>query len=145
MRIQDNHPISGVRKNKKKSGASGSAGGSFAALINDGADTTVSQANALMPLGSLDGLLAMQEVDNKELLFGKRRQHGESLLEHLEMLRLDFLSGKVPVHRVQQLISEVRKEHEKTDDPVLEDAIKDIEIRAEVELAKLEMARQQQK
>jgi hypothetical protein len=97
-------------------------------------------AAGLAPLTSLDAVLAVQAVDDP--LTGRRRarERGERLLAALDDLRIALLDGRLPAAKLgalQQLVSEQRG---RADDPRLAAVLDEIELRAAVELAKLERA-----
>ncbi len=93
------------------------------------------------PIQSVDSLLALQGTDDLAERHGRARARGEALLERLDMLRTDILLGRVPRRRLDELTALVRSSRAKVDDPKLGDVLDEIELRAEVELAKLEADR----
>lgn len=94
-------------------------------------------------LGGLDSLLALQMVDAAPDATdrpAKRRamvQRGEDILDRLEELRVGLLLGSVPKERLAALAQMVRDRREEAEDPQLGALLDEIELRAEVELAKL--------
>lgn len=102
------------------------------------AGTRAAAAAGLAPLTSLGAVLAVQAVDDP--LAGRRRarERGEQLLDALDELRLALIEGRLPARKLgalQQLVSEQRG---RGDDPKLDAVLDEIELRAAVELAKLE-------
>jgi hypothetical protein len=90
------------------------------------------------PLAALDAVLAVQEAEDG--LERRRRaiRRGYDLLDELEAIRDGLLAGTLPrtvLRRLDILIAEKRG---RTDDPTLEALLDEIELRAAVELAKLE-------
>ncbi len=87
------------------------------------------------PLAGLEGLLALQIVDDP--LQQKRRsvQRGKSILDLLDGLKVAMLSGRVPKDTLQRIARSLRQ-REPSADPILEGVIAEIELRAAVELAK---------
>jgi hypothetical protein len=69
-------------------------------------------------------------------------QESQGTIEALETLRLALLSGSVPEHLLHTLTKVVALQKQRVDDPRLMSIIEDIELRAAVELAKLERASQ---
>lgn len=94
-------------------------------------------------LGSLDSLLALQMVDGAPTATDSpaKRQamldRGEDILDRLEELRVGLLLGSVPKERLAGLAQMVRDRRESAQDPQLGALLDEIELRAEVELAKL--------
>lgn len=87
-------------------------------------------------VGGIAALFALQEVD----VDGERKRaakRGNDILDRLEELRMGLLFGHVPRERLQDLLAMVRSRQETVSDPRLAAVLQDIELRAEVELAKL--------
>lgn len=113
-------------------------------------DDGVSGAHASDPpanVGGLDALLAAQMVDAVDATDsdGDRRrrqqsmiQRGEDILDRLDELRVGLLLGHVPKDRLAGLARLVREQREDAQDPQLAALLDEIELRAQVELAKLE-------
>ena len=140
MRINEIHSTGKVSPAKKKT--SNNSGGDFSTMIEPNEEpTAVSSASSVQPLSSIDGLLAAQEINIEEETKKQQIAHGNHLLDYLEDIRDGLLLGSINVQQVQNLVAEVRKEYGTITDPALQDIIREIEIRAEVEIAKLEMAR----
>ena len=87
------------------------------------------------------GILAAQNVDpegspdHKERQ--RRAQRGADMLDRLEDIRRGLLLGAVPKDRLQELAHMMREKRERGADPVVSRLLDEIELRAEVELAKL--------
>jgi hypothetical protein len=85
----------------------------------------------------LDTLLALQSVD----MAGERRRKGSArgrrLLDILDQVKLGVLDGTLSPATLQGLGQAVAEAREETGDPVLDAILAEIELRAEVELAKL--------
>ena len=92
-------------------------------------------------VASLDALLALQEVGGP--LERRRRavRRAGRILDVLDEVKLSLLEGGLPPAALDRLVSAIREERGGTDDPNLEGLLDEIETRAAVELAKLEMAR----
>jgi len=63
------------------------------------------------------------------------------LLDVLDEMKLGLLSGESGEVNLERLQAAVRDQREATDDPGLEAILNEIETRAAVEIAKLEMSR----
>ena len=89
------------------------------------------------------GLLAAQSVgddagaapDYKERQ--RRAQRGTEMLDRLEDVRRGLLLGAVPKDKLADLARMVREKRERGADPVVSRLLDEIELRAEIELAKL--------
>lgn len=62
---------------------------------------------------------------------------GAALLDQLERLRIDILDGHLPSDRLFALATAVREHRSRTNEEVLDSILAEIELRAEVEIAKL--------
>ena len=62
---------------------------------------------------------------------------GAEILDRLEEIRRGLLMGSIPKDRLQELAHLVREKRERGADPVVSRLLDEIELRAEVELAKL--------
>jgi len=118
------------------------AGGGFA-LGGSGAASGPSETSVALgvsTLGSVDALIALQEVDGP--LGRRRRAIGRAgrLLDELDGLKLALLEGEIGEGGLRRLADAVREQREATSDPRLEALLDQIEARAAVELAKLETA-----
>jgi hypothetical protein len=71
----------------------------------------------------------------------RARRYGEDILDRLDELHLAILTGAVPADRLVRLAQMLRAKHGLVDDPRLQSIIEEIELRAEVEIAKLTRAR----
>ena len=92
-------------------------------------------------VGSLDALIALQEVGGP--LERRRRavRRAGAILDVLDEVKLALLEGGLPPAALERLMLAVRQERGEADEPRLRDLLDEIETRAVVELAKLEMAR----
>ena len=61
---------------------------------------------------------------------------GENIIEQLEQIRHDVLVGAIPVKRLTNLAQALRDRNSNISDPRLLSLIREIELRAEVEIAK---------
>ena len=125
--------ISGVRRG----GKAGKAGSSdFSKLLDETAEA--GQAAGPSAVQSVDSVLSVQEVGGREGGRKRARERAELMLDRLEDIRHGLLMGAIPRDRLQELASAVRRQREAIDDPRLFEILDEIELRARVELAKLE-------
>ncbi|MEO1089315.1 MAG: flagellar assembly protein FliX [Pseudomonadota bacterium] len=123
---------SGPRADRRKGAA-----GPFA----PGGRTTVSAANVgVTALASVDALLTLQGVDGPESSTAAAVEGGEATLDGLADLQRELLAGEVDPRTLRDLRRRVTADSAATDDPLLQRTLRDIEVRAAVELAKLERA-----
>lgn len=102
-----------------------------------GQAASVSAASGVM---GVEALIALQEVGSP--LERRRRSVARAgrILDVLEGLKVALLGGELGPADLERLRRAVREERSATEDPGLEGLLDEIETRAEVELAKLEMA-----
>jgi hypothetical protein len=92
-------------------------------------------------VGSLDALIALQEVGGPLERRRKAVRRAGQILDVLDELKLGLLEGGVAPAMLDRLLNAVRLERGQADEPRLHELLDEIETRAAVELAKLEMAR----
>jgi len=139
MKVSNIGPAKGVDKSKRKSGASSSD--AFADDLRAATADTAEQAAGTISgsaVAGVDAVLAMQAADatqgrSKGLLMAR----GDRLLDRLEDLQMALLTGNLPKEKVIELAQALREKRPDTDDAGLNALIDEIELRAEVELAKL--------
>ncbi len=146
MKVEGSKSTSSVQGagRARKAGPTGKVG-AFAEELDrvGGADEaagpdSVDQVTGMVGVG---GILAAQNVDPEETPDHKERQRraqrGTDILDHLEDIRRGLLAGAIPKDRLQELAHMMREKRERGADPVISRLLDEIELRAEVELAKL--------
>ena len=93
------------------------------------------------PVAPVNSILTLQEVGvDSDADPGKTQQGlirwGENIIEQLEQIRHDILVGAIPVKRLTNLAQTLRDRKSNISDPRLLSLIREIELRAEVEIAK---------
>lgn len=126
---------SNVRRNERN--PTGKPGDFLRHLENSGANASV---NGARPMGGVDALLALQEVDDSGERRQRSRKRGDDLLDRLDEIRHGLLIGGVPRAALQNLSELVRARRQEIADPQLQEVLDEIELRAAVELAKYEQA-----
>ena len=129
-----------TRAAAKARSASGASAGGFSLTAGDTPQTTLVRGAA--PLAALDSILALQGVDDATTGRSKGLARGQQLLEVLDELHDGLLSGTLPRATLQRLARAVSIRSDHFSDPQLQPVLDEIELRAQVELAKLEMAEQ---
>lgn len=133
-RVQD------VRRNRS---ASRTSGGSFALHLQTDSKDEPAAVTAPTELMGLDAILALQEAGGDDTKGRQQaaQQHGESILDRLEQLRANLLLGRVSPGQLAALTEQLRARPSLTGDTRLDAILGEIELRAEVELAKLQESR----
>jgi hypothetical protein len=120
-------------------GARPAAGGFSIASPDDAQETQASARLAsTMGIGSIDALLALQEVGGPTERRRKAVRRAGVILDVLDDLKLAVLDGGIAPATLGRLIEAVRQERARTGDAGLEGLLDEIETRAAVEMAKLE-------
>jgi hypothetical protein len=127
----------GARRVDKSTGKSGA----FKQVLGETIDAPSGPqaAEAPTPMSGIDALLLVQAVDDSTERQARRRliRRGEDLLDKLEEIRHGLLLGTVPKEKLMDLAQMVRSRREACQDPRLQALLDEIELRAEVEIAKL--------
>ena len=143
MKVSNVGPPRGGPEGRRRAGGGG--GAEFArALDRAWQGPPASPADDAQPAAGVESLLAIQELaadGGKGGESAAAQRHGEDLLARLDRLRLDLIAGAVPRERLEALARAVRGGRAETSDPRLQAILEEIELRAEVELAKLDAAR----
>jgi len=107
--------------------------------VSDPAEVRGSVVAGPGPIGALDSILMLQGLDDSTDGRSKAAAHGEKLLDMLDEVRDGLLAGGVPRTTLNRLANAVTRRHDQFNDPKLQGVLDEIELRAHVELAKLEM------
>lgn len=87
---------------------------------------------------AVDALLALQDVGSPTERRRRSVRRAGRILDVLDEVRVALLDGDLDGASLERLRRAIRDERSLTDDPALESVLDDIELRAAVELAKLE-------
>ena len=90
-------------------------------------------------IGAVESVVALQEFPDPESERSRNiyRDYGNSLLDRLDELRLGILAGVYSKADLADLAHKLREKQKVTEDSRLNEIIEEIELRAEVEIAKL--------
>ena len=137
MKIEGPNRTSATSSSKGK-GKVSSGDGSFSDLLTGGVKETRGAA-ATHSIASIDSLLAAQSVeDPTERAARKRMQvRADNILNELENMRIALLSGTLTVGHVIDIADVVAAHREKIMDPRLHAVLDEIDLRAQIEIAKL--------
>lgn len=118
---------------KRKSPAGGTAAG-FSVAPENHAQIVAGPG----PIAALDSILMLQGMDDSTQGKSKGLAHGEQLLDLLDSVRDGLLAGGIPRATLNKLAHAVTRRQDGFADPKLQAVLDEIELRAHVELAKLE-------
>ena len=122
---------------KPSSGSRGVKSSNFdSLLISEQKIDPVASTNRI---SSVDAVVGMQEItdDNKDERGAKNRAN--LILDKLEDIRMGLLLGQIPKSKLEELSKILKVARDNTVDSKLLEIIDDIELRAKIELAKLEI------
>jgi hypothetical protein len=136
--VGSSRSVSGPRRAQASSGK----GAEFAEQLREAAGITEAEAGGVTETSAMvgvDSILLAQGVGDATDERQRRmaRQYGEDLLDKLERIRREILEGQVSKDRLMNLAQAMRAHRMRTADPYLNSIIDEIELRAEVEIAKL--------
>jgi hypothetical protein len=92
------------------------------------------------PIMAVETILTLQSLDDSTDGRSKGLVHGEELLDMLDQVRDGLLAGAIPRTTLNRLASAVSRRQESFADARLQTVLDEIDLRARVELAKLEQS-----
>lgn len=124
----------GTFKTRKASG-----GESFSAYLCETMKPKSAPVGGSVGINIADGVLAAQMVNGEEEKERRKLlvKRGQTLLEKLEEIRDGLLMGYISRDRLIEISRQVKDNRYQSDDPRLQEILSEIELRVEVELAKL--------
>jgi hypothetical protein len=134
MRVEGNRPI---RPAATRRGDTPGASGEFAEVLGGEPVSAPARASSL---GGVGALFALQEVPDSTAQRRKAMARATHLLDRLGDLQFGLLDGAIDPRSLADLAASAREARGVTDDVRLQGILDDIELRAAVELAKLETA-----
>jgi hypothetical protein len=110
--------------------------GSF--TLGDGTQSTMrASAGHLQAIGGIDTLVALQGVDDPAERRRRAVRGGRTALDALEALKLGLISGDLDGSALNRLRVMAADLKEPTGDPALDGVLSEIDLRVQVEIAKL--------
>ncbi len=94
----------------------------------------------LRTVGGIDALIALQGVESVEERRKRAVKRGRGALDALDELKLGLLSGRLDQATLSRLKSAAAGLKDDSGDPELDRVLAEIELRVEVELAKIDSA-----
>jgi len=116
-----------------------SSGGNFSEYLRDVMQSSGENISGTNTLSVANAIFATQMVGEEEEreLRKKQLKRGQSLIEKLEEIRDGLLLGYISKDRLIEIARFVKERKFEAEDEKLNDIINEIELRIEVELAKL--------
>jgi hypothetical protein len=118
------------------SAARRTASGGFS-VAEEQAPATTTPAAALRTIGGIDALLTLQGQDGPAERKRRAVKRGRNTLDVLDTLKVEVLSGTLGPSTLARLRSAAADLRTASGDPGLDAVLAEIELRAEVELAKM--------
>jgi len=112
------------------------ASGTFS-LEAESAARSATATSGTRSIGGIDALLALQGVEEPSERRRKAVKRGKSALDALDALKLGLLSGTFDTGALARLKAVTSTLTEPSGDPSLDAVLAEIELRAQVELAKI--------
>lgn len=139
MKIEGPSKTSGTSGSKKSGKVDGD--GSFEDFIAH-APKESAPAAATKSIARVDSLLAVQAAESPTERAARRRMHarGEDILKELDRLRLGILTGNMTLGQVIDIADVVAAHRERINDPKLTAILDEIDLRAQIEIAKARKA-----
>jgi hypothetical protein len=136
MKVQGPGNIRGSGSVRRTGKAEGTSGSGFAKQI--GGETANAQGVAASaPVNTVSGVLALQEVDDAAARASRGKMRAQEMLDKLDEIRHGLLAGALPRQKLIDLAKVVQSRRVHVDDPRLAHILDEIDLRAQVELAKL--------
>ena len=132
MRVESKIPVGNTASSARRVGGKGFS------LDGTGAGRGTAAPSAPVDLGGIDALLLLQGEDGVGERRKRQARRGRDLLDALDKLKAAFLTGRVQPSDLKKLRSTLALRREETGDSGLDEVLAHIELRAEVELAKLQ-------
>jgi hypothetical protein len=136
MKIQGSNPVRTPQP--RRAGKSEGAGGARFSVEEQDAPK-LRNAGQAERLDALESLLLAQEAAGEAPDERKwARDRGDLLLDQLDRIRVGLLNGLIPAETIPRLLTSLDRRRREIVDPGLRETLDEIELRARVELAKLE-------
>ena len=138
--------IEGPSKSQKagkssKAAKTGKTDGTFGAMVADAAKETAGTA-ATQSIAKVDALLAVQGVESSTERKARRqvRERADNILRQMDHLRLAILTGNLTLGQVVDIADVVASHRETINDPQMSAVLDEIDLRAQIEIAKMRKA-----
>jgi hypothetical protein len=140
MKVDSSTGMRGSAPTRRADRGGGGRGGFVSHLEEPAAPGAAAGVSAPGAVAGVGAILSLQEVDDATA--GRRRAvtRAETLLDRLDELRHGLLMGTLTRPQLQELARLVRLRRDAVDDPGLLTVLDDIDLRAQVELAKYDVS-----
>lgn len=127
-----------------KSSKTGKTNGAFGEMVASAAKEAT-RTVATSSIAMVDALLSVQGAESATERATKRRmkERGDKILRQLDHLRLGILTGNLTLGQVVDIADVVASNREKVKDPKMTAILDEIDLRAQIEIAKMRKAMEQ--
>ena len=119
---------------KRASKSEGASGTSFSKHLDETSD--IDATGGIGSAGAISTILGVQEVDDALAHASKGKMRASDILDRLEDLRMELLTGSISKEKLMQLARIVTARRAQVTDPKLGEILDEIDMRAQIELAK---------
>ena len=141
MKVEGPNRTATTDKTKRKPGVQGSDG-AFSDMMETGETSESASASMTQSIASLDSLLALQGADDpaERAARNRMRARAGNVLKELDRIKMGLLLGNLTVGDVIDIADVVASHREKIMDPALTAILDEVDLRAQIELAKMRRA-----
>jgi hypothetical protein len=133
-KIEGPGPIRTAQPVKRAAKSESASGTSFSKHLDESSETGAT--GGVASTSSVGAMLGVQEVDDALAHASKGKMRAEDILDRLEDLRMELLTGAISKEKLMQLARLVSARRANVTDPRLAEILDEIDLRAQVELAK---------
>jgi hypothetical protein len=133
-KIEGTGPVRTAQQVRRAMKTSGPKGTSFSQQLDEPSEIAPSQG--VSGASSVMGVLGVQEIDDALAQASRGKMRALDILDRLEDLRIELLSGAISRDKLTQLSQVVTAHRAEVTDPRLAEVLDEIDLRAQVELAK---------
>ncbi len=139
MKVDKSSSIRGAGP-ARRSERAGARTGDFARQLEEsGGASSASAVGGMTAASGIAGILSIQEVGDATTSRRRAVTHAETLLDRLDELRHGLLMGTLNRDQLVELSRLVLVRREQVDNPGLVELLDEIDLRAQVELAKYDL------
>ncbi|MFP4097257.1 MAG: flagellar assembly protein FliX [Alphaproteobacteria bacterium] len=141
MKVGETKGPGATSKSKRAGSTSAGSAANFSQYVQGGVSDTAG-AQTTQSIAQLDSLLAAQEVEDPTERSARKKAltRADTILDKLEEVRLKMLGGDLTVGHMIDVADVVASHRGKIDDPLLTAVMDEIDLRAQVEVAKVRVA-----
>lgn len=145
MRIQgpkDTAPVTSGRRTDKT--ADSARTDAFARLLAPEEAPAAAPTTGSRPVSGVNPVLTVDPIGDEPQRRRRSRHRAEAILDGLDEIRHGLLLGVIPGDALVNLVDQLALARETVSDPKLLEVLDEVDLRAQVELAKLDMERESQ-